>query len=377
MAKNDNLTDFLTDIASEIRAQTGNYKGIDPQDFSQYFALIDSLEEKDVNFYDIDGKCIYAYTWEEFESMQELPEIPIKNRGGISISNFKWNYTLDEIKAQKVHHCDVGVVYSNEKYCYFIVNIPSNNYTVSFSGTIHSGSTSSGIDWGDGTVNKSKSHVFNAGTYCIKVDGYCEASKYISGGILPKNIVSEAYIGILAGGQCDATRRLSINKTGNSNYVDSISYNSFCPCLICGSDMQDTNDLFYGSLADKIILNPTKKSLTGLIAVKNIKTLCIPEGVTYISGLSNCLNLKKIYCPSTITEINTMGSNCRNLKVVDFSVSTQVPAITNSYAFQNTLNCSIIVPDNLYDEWITSYSWPHIISLHNIKIIKASEYTEQ
>ena len=72
-----------------------------------------------------------------------------------------------------------------------------------------------------------------------------------------------------------------------------------------------------------------------------------------------------------------MGSNCRNLKVVDFSVSTQVPAITNSYAFQNTLNCSIIVPDNLYDEWITSYSWPHIISLRNVKIVKASEYTDE
>lgn len=369
MSKIENLTDFLSDIASEIRAQTGNYNEINPQDFSQYFALLDSLEEKDVNFYDIDGKCIYAYTWEEFESIQELPEIPIKNRGGISISNFKWNYTLDEIKAQKVHHCDVGVVYSNERYCYFIVNIPSDNYTVSFSGTISSSSVSVGIDWGDGTVNKSKSHAFNKGTYKIRVDGYCEGSIYTVGGILPENIVSEAYIGILARGQCKATRRLSINKTNNSNYVNYVSYNSFCPCLICGSDMQDTKDLFYGSLANKIILNPTKQSINGLDHLENVETLCIPEGVTYVFGLTRCKKLKKVYCPSTITRIDYMCDQCPNLEFVDFSASEQVPILKSIYSFSEA---SVIVPDDLYNEWIAADYWSQISS----KIVKASEYTE-
>lgn len=370
MSKIENLTDFLSDIASEIRAQTGNYSEINPQDFSQYFAFIDSLEEKDVNFYDIDGKCIYAYTWEEFESVQELPEIPIKNRGGIPISNFKWNYTLDEIKAQKVHHCDVGVVYSNERYSYFIVNIPSDNYTVSFSGTISSSTTSVGIDWGDGTVNKSKSHVFNKGTYKIIVDGYCEASRAFVGGILPENIVSEAYIGLLAKGQCKATRRLSINKTGNYNYVEYISRNNFCPCIICGSDMQDINSLFFGSLANKIILNPTKKSINGLDYLENIETLCIPEGVTSVLGLGRCEKLKKVYCPSTITKIDYMCDQCPNLEFVDFSASEQVPKLNSIYSFSEA---SIIVPDELYDSWIIADKWSQKASY----IIKASEYTDE
>ena len=42
MAKNDNLTDFLTDIADAIRAKKGSTGKINPQNFSAEIASIES-----------------------------------------------------------------------------------------------------------------------------------------------------------------------------------------------------------------------------------------------------------------------------------------------------------------------------------------------
>ena len=56
--------------------------------------------------------------------------------------------------------------------------------------------------------------------------------------------------------------------------------------------------------------------------------------------------------------------------VFDFSNSTVVPSITNSNAFNGSFK--IVVPDNLYEEWIAATNW----SSHASKIIKASEFVE-
>ena len=54
--KNDNLTDFIFDIAEAIRVKTGTINKINPQDFS---ALIMSITDTDIKAYtghaDIDG----------------------------------------------------------------------------------------------------------------------------------------------------------------------------------------------------------------------------------------------------------------------------------------------------------------------------------
>lgn len=64
--------------------------------------------------------------------------------------------------------------------------------------------------------------------------------------------------------------------------------------------------------------------------------------------------------------------NCSTL-LYDFRSVTQVPTISGSSSFQNMLpNCKIVVPDALYDEWISATNWASIAD----KIIKASDYTE-
>ena len=62
------------------------------------------------------------------------------------------------------------------------------------------------------------------------------------------------------------------------------------------------------------------------------------------------------------------------MKTFDFRRSTSVPTLSNVNAFTNTPTIKeIVVPDELYDTWITSGNWNS--SLYQIKtsIVKASE----
>jgi hypothetical protein len=68
MAKNNNLGDFLTNIADAIRDKKGTTAPINAQDFATEIASIESGSErenvgiKDVNFYDYDGTRLYSYS---------------------------------------------------------------------------------------------------------------------------------------------------------------------------------------------------------------------------------------------------------------------------------------------------------------------------
>lgn len=58
---------------------------------------------------------------------------------------------------------------------------------------------------------------------------------------------------------------------------------------------------------------------------------------------------------------------------MDFSNVTAVPPLASTNAFTNAnANYKVVVPDALYDTWITSTNW----SSNNVKthIVKASEY---
>lgn len=77
MAKNNNLKDFLTDVADAIRSKTGESGLINPQDFSARIASIQtgggggdtpapsptpSASNEGVTFYDYDGTVLHSYT---------------------------------------------------------------------------------------------------------------------------------------------------------------------------------------------------------------------------------------------------------------------------------------------------------------------------
>lgn len=115
MAKNDNLTDFLTDVANAIREKKGTTDLINPQNFSEEILGIEigtlNVERKDVNFYDYDGTILYSYTSEEAQALTSLPELPTRE-GLISQC---WNYTLEGI-ANNNYKCEVGAIYDVEPF---------------------------------------------------------------------------------------------------------------------------------------------------------------------------------------------------------------------------------------------------------------------
>lgn len=156
MAKNDNLKDFLTDVADAIREKKGTSDPINPQDFSAEIASIQSggggLEEKDVNFYECDGTLLYSYTKEEALALTEMPAIPeYIGPDGQPMAHDGWNYSYDEMITQVSGSdvADVGVQRTVEDSLFELEFDDDSSHDVTCQ--FEKGDFSATIYWGDGT----------------------------------------------------------------------------------------------------------------------------------------------------------------------------------------------------------------------------------
>ena len=130
----------------------------------------------------------------------------------------------------------------------------------------------------------------------------------------------------------------------------------------------------------------------------NLNSVVVPSSFTTIAGycFRDCTNLRKVVLPDTLTNINmsafygctslqsiyippgvssiTSGvfQNCSSLQVLDFRNHTSIPtlgAVTNISGLPNSYK--IVVPDNLYDTWLTSGNWANsAVKSHIIKTTK-------
>jgi hypothetical protein len=104
-----------------------------------------------------------------------------------------------------------------------------------------------------------------------------------------------------------------------------------------------------------------------------LSSISMPDSLKKIgkSAFSSCFDLVSVVFPSSLTDIGDNAFNgCANMKLFDFSASTTVPVL-GSNVFNNTgYNFKIVVPDELYDEWIAASNWSSVAS----KIVKASEF---
>ena len=92
-----------------------------------------------------------------------------------------------------------------------------------------------------------------------------------------------------------------------------------------------------------------------------LETISLPTTITTLSGycFANCKLLKTIKIPASLKTINdSVFSNCTGMRYYDFSESTSVVTLGSTYVFNSyPKDCKIIVPDNLYDEWIAATNW--------------------
>lgn len=127
----------------------------------------------------------------------------------------------------------------------------------------------------------------------------------------------------------------------------------------------------------EVKLSPNTKTI-GSYAFQycpSLTTIDLNEGLTKINANAfYATSLKKVELPSTLTSIGTSAfTTCPSLQLVDFRKALSIPTLSSSTIFSNNTSLKIVVPDSLYDEWITATNW----TSYSSKIIKASDYETQ
>ena len=333
MAKNDNLGDFLTDIADAIRAKKGISGSINAQNFASEIASI-STGGGDT----------------------PTPDTPTP---------------------------DMPVIGDGKTYLY--IKIAEKGRMVVplyFSQTIANGVT---IDWGDGSATQTLSGTGNVNT----THTYADAGEYTislnpsSGCTLGLGHNSSSYCVMGAIGNngrvyCNMLQAVEIGKDVAS--IGSYAF-SYCHSLSSVVIPQGVTSIgayafsYCHSLSSVVI--PQGVTSIGTYAFYNcysISSVVIPQGVTSIgnSAFFNCYSLASIVIPQGVTSIGTYAFyNCYGMAYYDFRASKSVPTLSNKNAFNNIpSDCKIVVPDSLYDTWKSATNW----STHASKIIKASEF---
>ena len=167
------------------------------------------------------------------------------------------------------------------------------------------------------------------------------------------------------------------------NSVTSIGEYAFNNCnglnnIVIPNSVTNIDSYAFGSCQNLLSITlpnaiTTIKSST--FSGSGLKTITIPNSVTTIEygAFGYCSYMTEVTMSSNITSIgNSSFSNCSRLVKVDCSNCIQIPSVNNNSFNSTSANLKIIVPDALYNDWITTSGWTNYAS----KIVKASEYTE-
>jgi hypothetical protein len=273
MSKENNLTDFLTDVADAIREKKGTSEKINPQDFSEEIRGIESGGE-DIGF-----------TIEVYDPMV------------LSETNFK-KLSISE------------------------------------------------------GVTSIKTNFFGNWEF---------ESLYI-----PNSLTSYGLSSV-------KLKRLKEIVVGDSNPVYDSRNN--CNGIIKKATLYNKPQLIVGC-SSTIIPDEVEEIAYACFQGSSIKTINIPALVSYITSYSfaDCASLSKVIVLGNLTKIAAYAFNKNtSAKEYNFTKCEQVPTLDNVNAFGSIpSDCKIVVPDNLYDEWIAATNW----STYADRIVKASEYVE-
>ncbi len=271
-----------------------------------------------------------------FEYCTALTNIDIPNSVTmIGVYAFQYCYSLTNINIAKGVTSIGNYAFA---YCYSLTNISIPNSVASIGNyAFRSCSSLNNI-----SIPNS---VMGIGTYAF---ASCSSLNNIN---IPNSVTS---IGIFMFSQCGSLSNINI-----PNSVMSIGNNAFESCYVLNN-----------------INIPNSVTSIGNYAFQNCSTLNninIPNSVTSIGTYAfwNCYAFTHITIPSGVTSIGSstfMG--CHSLIRYDFTQHASVPTLSDTSAFTNINGiCKIIVPDALYDSWITAAKW----STYANYIYKASE----
>ena len=420
MAKNDNLTDFLTDVANTIRRKKGIAGKINPQNFS---AEIQSIQTgggsgeaiptaslNDVTFYDYNGHILYSYSYTDFLALNAMPELP--SREGLVCTG--WTHTLEEAKeyVSGFRRLNIGACYttSNGRTRLHFDVYSDENLQRKFT---HSIDIPQGVTvyYGDGKISQ------NSGTGSrVWTKTYPSKGSYI--------FEIEAADGAVFGLGSNGTA--AYRPFFGSDYFDtqnSYPYGAGLNKMYCGNNISYYYNYFSArhKTLQEITLTPPASIGNYAFEETSIGCVVIPYGITSIgqSAFLRCPRLTAAILPNTITELGSHAfyncslrtidlptglqsipeyafslnsflevvtvpksvvsisgaafKSCYGLRILNLCQHEVVPTITGSDVFTSTNYLKIVVPDSLYDEWIAAPYWTYEAS----KIIKKSEWEAQ
>ena len=377
------------------------------------------VEEKDVNFYDYDGTIVNSYTKDEFLALEELPENPTHE--GLIAQGWNWTLSDAQTQMTYFDKLDIGQAYitdDNSTRIYITLNEDILKLYVGFAvnGTVTidwgDNTTPSTVTGNDTSTVINTQHTYSqAGNYVISISG--ENTIYIigqdtksyllNGGIINNEYISNAYLSCINKIEL-GNMFFAYQGGGNLGYCVSLKYITIPKEL----EFSGRSSLFYNCVSLKHLnISRLTRSMYAKFAnnCSSLEIISLPKtiGEFYDNVFYNCFSLKRITGGNPNTPVilrNYAFYSCNKLKniyfnfnlnqfskqfsntisllslkisnqttsfsgqlfensgvlFVDFTSYTVIPTLSNTY-LTFPKYCSIIVPDNLYDDWIVATNW--------------------
>ena len=354
MATNDNLKDFLTDVADAIREKEGSTGLINPQEFSAKIRAIETAggggaAAGAVNFRDYDGTILHSYTIDAFLALAEMPTLP--TRQGLTCQG--WNYDIEDAKAyvSEFGVLEVGATYITDdgKTRLYITIAAEGRMDVPLQ-LQQSVSNGVVVNWGDGSATET----FTGTSATTLRHTYGKVGDYV--------ITLEVLDGTLT-------------LQGSSSYgifADSMRvYSNMLQKVEIGTGVTSIGDYaFYNCTSLASVVIPNGVTSIGNSAFYNCTSLAsvvIPNGVTSIgsSAFYSCTFLASVVIPNDVTSI---GSNAfyRCYSLASVVIPNGVTSIGSNAFYSCTSLASVVIPNGVTS--IVNYAFSSCASLVSVVI---------
>ena len=382
MAKENNLKDFLTDLADAIREKKGTTDLINPQDFSAEIASIEtdgdgegggggaSVQAKDVNFRDYDGTILHSYTKTQLLALAEMPTLP--TRQGLTCQG--WNYSLEDAKAyvEEYGKLDVGATYITDdgktRLYITIVSEGRMDVPLRLQQTVSNGVV---VDWGDGSATET----FTGTSATTLRHNYGKVGDYVitlevTSGIL--KLSGSTNYGIFADSMKVYSNMLQKVEIGNGvtsigNYAFNFCYSLASVVIPSGVSIGDYAFRNCYSLASVVIPSGVSIGIYAFYYCYALASVVIPRGVTSIGTYTfyYCFSLASVVIPSGVTSIgNYAFGYCYSLASV--VIPSGVTSIGNYVFYNDQSLSSVVIPSGVTS--IGDYAFQSCYSLASVAI---------
>lgn len=350
--------------------------------------VVEEPEEKDINFYDYDGRRLFSYTAEEAAALTELPTPP----GHEGLVFQEWNYTLDDVK-ENADAADIGALYTTEDGV-TRAEIEVSAYLDVRLRFTHTKAAGVLIDWGDGKSERSGvsvSYLHNyesPGVYVVTLtidddctiglgsNGSCFINISSLSSYAAQNVLCNLYIG---------DRVTKINEAAFKNHyaLQSVSMNKGVTVL--GKGCFSSSTIEFMTVPNGVNAIPD----TIFNSCQRLRRVSVPVSVQSLGPyfLYNTPVLKNVHVNASITiippyfcgscagleravfygKIETLQGvvlgGIYSLKTIDLTHCEAIPTLQNASSFDGaSQGLEILVPAVLAEEWKKATNWTRFAS---------------